>query len=83
MHDDGPGIPPEALEHLFQRFYRAEGGQTSGSGLGLAIAAELARRMDGALRVRSEPGSTTFTLELPLVPASFPRENEPVAPTRG
>lgn len=79
VHDDGPGIPAEALEHLFARFYRAEGGQTSGSGLGLAIAGELARRMDGALTVESRPGWTTFTLELPLVLASFPRENEPVA----
>lgn len=83
VHDDGPGIPAEALEHLFARFYRAEGGQTSGSGLGLAIAGELARRMDGALTVESRPGWTTFTLELPLVPASFPRENEPVAAPRG
>ena len=82
VHDDGPGIPADALEHLFQRFYRAEGGQTSGSGLGLAIAGELARRMDGALTVESRPGWTTFTLELPLVPAPFPRENEPVAAPR-
>jgi len=82
VHDDGPGIPAEALEHLFARFYRAEGGQTSGSGLGLAIAGELARRMDGALTVESRPGWTTFRLELPLVLASFPRENEPVAAPR-
>ena len=82
VHDDGPGIPAEALGHLFQRFYRAEGGQTSGSGLGLAIAGELARRMDSALKVESRPGRTTFTLELPLVPAPFPRENEPVAVPR-
>jgi two-component system, OmpR family, sensor kinase len=83
VHDDGPGIPAEALDHLFQRFYRAEGGQTSGSGLGLAIAGELARRMDSALKVESRPGWTTFTLELPLVPAPFPRENERVAVPRG
>lgn len=82
VHDNGPGIPAQALEHLFQRFYRAEGGQTSGSGLGLAIAGELARRMDGALTVESRPGWTTFTLELPSVPAPFPRENEPVAVPR-
>jgi two-component system, OmpR family, sensor kinase len=82
VHDNGPGIPAQALEHLFQRFYRAEGGQTSGSGLGLAIAVELARRMDGALMVESRPGWTTFTLELPSVPAPFPRENEPVAAPR-
>jgi two-component system, OmpR family, sensor kinase len=82
VHDNGPGIPAQALEHLFQRFYRAEGGQTSGSGLGLAIAVELARRMDGALMVESRPGWTTFTLELPSVSAPFPRENEPVAAPR-
>jgi signal transduction histidine kinase len=83
VHDDGPGIAEAALGHLFQRFYRAEGGQTSGSGLGLAIAGELARRMDSALTVESRPGWTTFTLELPLMPAPFPRENEPVAVPRG
>ncbi|HVD10091.1 MAG TPA: HAMP domain-containing sensor histidine kinase [Gaiellaceae bacterium] len=82
VNDNGPGIPAKALEHLFQRFYRAEGGQTSGSGLGLAIAGELARRMDGALTVESRPGWTTFTLELPLMPAPFPRENEPVTVPR-
>jgi signal transduction histidine kinase len=37
-----------------------------GSGLGLAIASELAERMAGRLRVRSAPGETVFTLELPL-----------------
>ena len=42
VEDDGPGIPPEHLDRVFQRFYRVEGGQASGSGLGLAIARELA-----------------------------------------
>ena len=51
-------------------------------GLGLAIAGELARRMDSALKVESRPGWTTFTLELPLVSAPFPRENEPVTVPR-
>jgi signal transduction histidine kinase len=82
VRDDGPGIQAAALEHLFERFYRAEGGQTSGSGLGLAIAGELARRMDGVLTVDSRPGRTTFTLALPLVLSPFPRENEPVAVPR-
>ncbi len=63
--DDGPGIPPEHLERIFQRFYRIEGGQASGSGLGLAIASELAGRMNGSVSVASRPGATTFTLELP------------------
>ena len=65
VRDDGPGIPPEHQERVFQRFYRVEGGQASGSGLGLAIARELAGRMNGTVTVVSRPGETTFTLELP------------------
>ena len=51
VEDDGPGIPPEHLDRVFQRFYRVEGGQASGSGLGLAIARELAGRMGGTVTV--------------------------------
>jgi signal transduction histidine kinase len=75
VQDEGPGIAPEALPHLFERFYRAEGGRTSGSGLGLAIASELARRMQGELTVSSRPGATVFRLALPASPRAFPREN--------
>ena len=63
--DEGPGIPVEEQERVFQRFYRAAGGKASGSGLGLAIAAELATKMGGRLHVESRPGETTFTLRLP------------------
>jgi signal transduction histidine kinase len=63
--DDGPGIPEAALDHLFERFYRAPGAAPQGSGLGLAIAHELAVRMGGRLVVESRPGRTAFTLELP------------------
>jgi signal transduction histidine kinase len=65
VRDEGPGIPVEAQKHLFDRFYRADGGKASGSGLGLAIAWELAARMEGAIELHSEPGETRFTLELP------------------
>ena len=65
VRDDGPGIPAEDQEHLFQRFYRAAGGKASGSGLGLAIASELALRLDGTIELFSEPGHTVFTLKLP------------------
>ena len=65
VEDDGPGIPPEHLERIFQRFYRVDGGQASGSGLGLAIARELAGLMGGTVTVASRPGATAFTLELP------------------
>jgi signal transduction histidine kinase len=67
VRDGGPGVPERDHEHLFERFYRADGGKASGSGLGLAIARELAVRMDGAIELRSEPGETVFTLVLPLL----------------
>ena len=70
VSDDGPGIPREHVERIFDRFYRVEGPQASGSGLGLAIARELAERMDGSVELVSRPGSTRFTLSLPRVPAT-------------
>jgi signal transduction histidine kinase len=66
VEDEGPGIPPEHLEHVFERFYRVDGRLASGSGLGLAIARELARAMGGSLDVESQPGRTVFTLQLPM-----------------
>jgi len=65
--DDGPGIPAEHAERIFDRFYRVEGAQASGSGLGLAIARELAERMGGKVDLSLEDGRTTFTLALPAV----------------
>jgi signal transduction histidine kinase len=59
-------VPARDREHLFERFYRADGGKASGSGLGLAIARELAARMEGTIELRSEPGETVFALVLPL-----------------
>lgn len=72
VRDNGPGIPPEHLGRIFQRFYRVDGGQASGSGLGLAIARELAGRMHGTVTVASRPGDTVFTLELPAESAIPP-----------
>ncbi len=65
--DDGPGIPAEHVERIFDRFYRVEGPQASGSGLGLAIARELAERMNGKVDVDTRPGRTAFALSLPAV----------------
>lgn len=64
--DQGPGIPPEHLPHLFERFYKADPARSSpGSGLGLAIAQENARLLGGAIEVRSEAGKgARFTLRL-------------------
>ncbi|MGH3038532.1 MAG: sensor histidine kinase [Gaiellaceae bacterium] len=72
VRDDGPGIPAEDQKHLFQRFYRAAGGKASGSGLGLAIASELAMRLGGSIELSSRPGTTVFTLNLPLAQPGRP-----------
>ncbi|MBW3593284.1 MAG: HAMP domain-containing histidine kinase, partial [Actinobacteria bacterium] len=74
VRDDGPGIPADDRDQVFERFYRGSGGAASGSGLGLAIARELALRMEGALTFSSRPRETVFTLELPGHEPSFPRE---------
>ena len=65
--DAGPGIAPEHLPHVFDRFYRADPARSGpGSGLGLAIARENARLLGGDVEVRSEPGAgSLFTLRLP------------------
>jgi signal transduction histidine kinase len=65
VEDDGPGIPPEHLEHVFERFYRVDGARASGSGLGLAIARELTELMGGSVEAVSRPGETAFTVRLP------------------
>ena len=76
VEDEGPGIPAERQEQLFERFFRLEGTRASGSGLGLAIARQLAQLMDGTVTVRSAPGRTVFTLEL-YAAARVEREREP------
>jgi PAS domain S-box-containing protein len=65
--DDGPGIPPEHLERIFDRFERLDHNHVqAGTGLGLYISRQLARAMNGQLTVESEPGhGATFTLDLP------------------
>jgi two-component system OmpR family sensor kinase len=65
VEDDGPGIPNEQLEQIFDRFYRVDGARASGSGLGLAIARELAELMGGTVEVASRPGQTVFRVSLP------------------
>ena len=78
VEDEGPGIPPEHSDHIFDRFYRLEGAVASGSGLGLAIARELAELMGGSVELEPAPGRTLFSLVLPATPtdSAISRENE-------
>ena len=61
ISDTGPGIPPQDLEHLFERHYRGVQASTTipGSGLGLAIAKELIEQMQGEIEVYS-PAQTAW-----------------------
>ena len=71
--DTGAGIPPEALPHIFERFYQADpsrpGGEKHGTGLGLAIVKEIVGAHSGKISVRSTPDAgSQFTVTLPLTP---------------
>jgi two-component system sensor histidine kinase MtrB len=78
--DDGPGIPAEALPHVFERQFKADRSRSGqGSGLGLAIARENARLLGGDITATSTPGAgAVFTLRLPVA-ESFPNGDHPVA----
>ncbi|MFJ7271672.1 ATP-binding protein [Streptomyces sp. NPDC099050] len=67
--DSGPGIAPEVLPHIFDRFFKADAARTrsTGSGLGLAITLENVRLHGGTLRAANGPGGgALFTLDMPL-----------------
>jgi two-component system OmpR family sensor kinase/two-component system sensor histidine kinase BaeS len=67
--DDGPGIPPEEIRYVFDRFWRGDGARAGGSGIGLAIARELVRAHGGLIWVESGLGEgTTFRFSLPQSP---------------
>lgn len=68
--DNGPGIPDDVRETLFERFVRADTSRqraTGSTGLGLAIVDGLVRAHKGSITVESEPGNTRFTVTLPRV----------------
>jgi two-component system phosphate regulon sensor histidine kinase PhoR len=70
VKDNGPGIPPEHLPRLFERFYRVNqdrSRQLGGTGLGLAIVKHLAQAQGGQVEVSSTPGEgSEFTVIIPL-----------------
>jgi signal transduction histidine kinase len=68
VSDDGPGITPEDLPHVFDRFWRGGKPRVEGSGLGLAIARELVRAHGGEIWAESERGKgSAFSFTLPVV----------------
>jgi two-component system OmpR family sensor kinase len=68
VHDDGPGVPPELGDEVFDRFTRGDSSRTrssGGAGLGLSLVAAIAAAHGGCAEVASKPGDTTFTVTLP------------------
>ncbi len=67
--DEGPGIPAEDRERVFDRFYRVDKARSrdrGGSGLGLAVARSLVAAHGGTIELTGGPGSTVFTVRLPI-----------------
>jgi len=73
VQDDGPGIPPEAIERVFERFYRVDKARSrdqGGTGLGLSIVKHIVQAHGGEVWVKSEFGKgATFFFTLPAEPA--------------
>ncbi|MCW5250111.1 sensor histidine kinase [Streptomyces sp. SHP 1-2] len=68
VEDDGPGIPPALLPHVFERFARGDSARsraTGSTGLGLAIVRAVTAAHGGAVTVTGAPGRTVFTVRLP------------------
>jgi signal transduction histidine kinase len=67
VRDTGPGIDPDALPHIFKRFYQGDTARAgSGAGLGLAIAKALVEGQHGTISVQSEFGrGSVFTVTVP------------------
>jgi signal transduction histidine kinase len=71
VHDRGPGIPPEAMEHLFVPFFTTK---PRGTGLGLAISQRMIQAMGGRIEVSAQPGvGSAFVILLPAYEGGSPR----------
>jgi PAS domain S-box-containing protein len=69
VSDEGPGIPPEDLSRIFDRFFRGNGQRSEGLGLGLYITRLLVEAHGGKIWVESQPGrGTTFSFTVPTAP---------------
>ena len=85
VSDDGPGIAPDLLGHVFERFARGDTGRaraTGSTGLGLSIVSAVVTEHGGTLGVTSVPGDTRFAVELSAADRGG-REVPPVAAPAG
>jgi two-component system OmpR family sensor kinase len=81
VEDDGPGMPAEQAQRVFERFYRADAARnraSGGTGLGLAIVAGLVSAHGGTVSVRTAPGQgADFQVQLPLSPDALASSDDP------
>lgn len=76
--NDGKKIPAEAVEHIFDRFYRVEGSRstkTGGTGLGLAIALGVVEGHNGSIYATSDDSKTEFIVQVPIIQRSMEKLN--------
>jgi two-component system OmpR family sensor kinase len=86
VRDHGPGLPPEATEAIFERFWRADPGRgrgKAGAGLGLSIVASIVAAHGGRVTAANAPGGgAAFVVRLPVLP--LPADgHEPAPPAAG
>ncbi len=83
VEDAGPGVPTDALPHLFEKFYRAgpaEPGSRSGTGTGLAVVRGLTEAMDGHVEARASVlGGLAVDVSLPIAPEPPASRAEPMS----
>jgi two-component system, OmpR family, phosphate regulon sensor histidine kinase PhoR len=81
IRDDGPGIPAESLDRIFERFYRvdkARSREQGGTGLGLSIVKHIIQNHGGEVWAKSEPGKgATFFFTLPAMPVKAEKDLQP------
>ncbi len=86
VSDDGPGLDEDQLEHVFDRFWRADSSESQsvgGTGLGLAIAKSLVELHGGAISATSSPGEgATFRFVLPISKDGRPKQKAPAGRTK-
>ncbi len=69
ISDNGPGIPDDALPHIFEKFYRVPGTSAGGTGTGLAIAKAIVDAHGGSITAQNVPGGgVSFAIRLPIEP---------------
>ena len=81
VSDNGPGVPPDARQRIFEGFVRLNGSSSAGTGLGLAIVRAIARQHHGSVTCDDCETGAHFTLELPAAKAASAPSRPPQAPS--